>query len=59
MIRKVKLKFILISSFSMLLVLIIVLGVINGVSYFNSRVEIFSLMNLIPENGIILHFHVE
>ena len=59
MIRKVKLKFILISSFSMLLVLIIVLGVINGVSYFNSRVEIFSLMNRISENGGILPDHLE
>ena len=36
MIRRLKIKFIVISSLALLITLIIVLGVINGVSYYNS-----------------------
>ncbi len=59
MIRKLKLKFILISSGSMFLVLLIVLGFVVGVSYYNSRVEIFSLMSEISENGGMLPGQLE
>ena len=51
MIRRLKIKFIVISSLAMLVALIIVLGVINGVSYYNSKVEIFSLISRISENN--------
>ncbi len=50
MIRKLKLKFIAITSGSLLIVLIVVLGIINWVSYFNAKKEIFSLMTNISEN---------
>ena len=50
MIRRLKIKFIVISSLAMLIALIIVLGVINGVSYYNSKVEIFSVISRISEN---------
>ena len=42
MIRKLKIKFIVVSALAMLLALILVLGVVNGISYYNSRMEIFS-----------------
>lgn len=51
MIRKLKIKFIVISSLSMLMVLLIVLGIVNGFSYYNTRVEIFSVMSGISKNN--------
>ena len=51
MIRKIRKKFILISSLSLLAVLVIVLGITNVVNYFNVRMEIFSVMSMISESG--------
>ena len=59
MIRKLKIKFIMISSASMLLVLLIVLGIVNGFSYYNTKVEIFSVMSKISENGGFLPNELE
>ncbi len=59
MIRRLKIKFIVISSLAMLLALILVLGVVNGISYYNSKMEIFSLMSRISENGGLLPETVE
>ena len=50
MIRRLKIKFIVIASLAMLLALIVVLGVVNGVNYYNSKVEIFSVISRISEN---------
>ena len=47
MIRRLKIKFIVIASLAMLLALIVVLGVVNGVNYYNSKVEIFSVISRI------------
>jgi len=51
MIRKIRKKFIWISSLSLLAVLVIVLGITNAVNYFNVRMEIFSVMSMISESG--------
>ncbi len=59
MIRKLKIKFIVVSALAMLLALILVLGVVNGISYYNSRMEIFSVMTRISENGGRLPDRVE
>ena len=59
MIRKLKIKFIVISSLSMLVVLLIVLGIVNGFSYYNTRLEIFSVMSGISKNNGFLPEKVE
>ena len=59
MIRKLKIKFIVVSALAMLLALILVLGVVNGISYYNSKMEIFSVMTRISENGGRLPDRVE
>jgi len=59
MIRKLKIKFVAISSAAMLLVLLIVLGIVNGFSYYNTKVEIFSVMSRISENGGFLPDELE
>ncbi len=51
MIRKLRFKFILISTISVLAVLAVVLGTTNAVSYYNSKVEIFSVMSMISDAG--------
>ena len=51
MIRKLKIKFVTASFVSVLLVLLVVLGIVNGFSYINAKVEIFSVMSKISENG--------
>lgn len=51
MIKKLKRKFIIFSTIAMLAVLVVVLGIINTVSYYNARVEIFSVMNMISAAG--------
>ena len=51
MIRKLRKKFILIASFSLLAILVVVLGITNAVNYYNARVEIFSVLNMISESG--------
>ncbi|MBR6173820.1 MAG: HAMP domain-containing histidine kinase [Eubacterium sp.] len=51
MIRKLRKKFIMISTFSVIAVLVFVLGGINMVNYYNARVEIFSVLTMISESG--------
>ena len=54
MVRKLRKKFILISVLSTLAVLVVILGIINFVSYYNARVEIFSVMSRISDSGGLL-----
>ena len=51
MIRKLRRKFIFISTFSLIAVLVIVLGTTNLVNYYNVRMEIFSVMSKISKSG--------
>ena len=51
MIKKLQKKFLIICTSSMLAVLLLVLGIINMISYFNAKVEIFSIVSMISESG--------
>ena len=54
MLRKFRIKFILIATVSVALVLIIVLGLVNFVTYRNATSEIYTTMEFISENSDVL-----
>ena len=54
MLRKFRIKFILIATVSVALVLLIVLGLVNFVTYRNATREIYTTMEFISENSDVL-----
>ncbi len=51
MIKKLKLKFIMIAGMAVVIVLFLVLGLVNGINYYNNLYESYHTLDVILDNG--------